>query len=127
MQALLGRRSHIRAWIYLAAAIIAEVIGTSFLAQAVREDGYIGYIIMAIALAVSYYFLSLSVRQISVGIAYAVWEGLGLILLSVIGVLFFKEVLSVQEIVGLMLAVIGVTCVTMGEGEDEEQESIKQV
>lgn len=122
MKALFDRRSHIRAWIYLAAAIIAEVVGTSFLAKAVREDGYSGYIIMAIALAVSYYFLSLSVRQISVGIAYAVWEGLGLILLSVIGVLFFKEVLSIQQILGLGLAVVGVTCVTMGEGGESVEQ-----
>ncbi len=118
MKSRFDRRSHIRAWMYLAAAIIAEVVGTSFLAKAVREGGYSGYIIMAAALAISYYFLSLSVRQISVGIAYAVWEGLGLVLLSVIGVLFFKEILSIQQILGLGLAVVGVTCVTMGEGEE---------
>lgn len=108
-------KSRMFAWSFLMLAIIAEVVGTSFMTFAVRDGGYSGYIIMALALAVSYYFLALSIRKIGVGVAYAIWEGIGLILLTVVGVYIFKDDLSFQELVGLAIAVIGITCVTLGE------------
>ncbi|MCG2968971.1 SMR family transporter, partial [Escherichia coli] len=63
----------------------------------------------------SYYFLALSVRRIAVGVAYAVWEGLGLTLLTVVGLTVFGESLSLQQLAGLVLAVVGIVCVTLGE------------
>lgn len=102
-------------WTFLLLAIIAEVIGTSFMVLAARDGGGYGYIIMALALAVSYYFLALSIRQIGVGVAYALWEGVGLVLLSIIGVYIFRDTLSLTEIIGIAIAIIGITCVTMGE------------
>lgn len=103
------------AWFALFIAIVAEVTGTSFMAESARHGGYTGFAIMAVALALSYYFLALSVRRISVGVAYAIWEGLGLTLLTVVGVLIFKDVLSIQELIGLVLALIGIICVALGE------------
>lgn len=103
------------AWLFLLLAIIAEVVGTSFMTLAARDGGYAGYFIMALALAISYYFLALSIRRIGVGVAYAIWEGIGLILLTIVGVYIFKDDLSIQELAGLAIAVIGITCVTLGE------------
>jgi spermidine export protein MdtJ len=103
------------AWLSLMIAIIAEVIGTSFMASAARNGGYFGYLIMAIALAISYYFLALSIRRIGVGVAYAIWEGLGLVLLTLVGVFIFMDGMSVTELIGLGLAVIGIVCVALGE------------
>ncbi|HHR5881710.1 TPA: SMR family transporter [Providencia alcalifaciens] len=103
------------AWIFLSLAIIAEVIGTSFMASAARGGGFGGYIIMGIALAISYYFLALSIRKISVGIAYAIWEGLGLTLLTIVGIFVFKETISAMKLAGLITAVIGIVCVALGE------------
>lgn len=103
------------AWTCLFIAIATEVLGTSFMAEAAREGGYAGYVVMAVALAMSYYFLALSVRHISVGVAYAVWEGVGVTLLTVVGVLVFKDVLSTQDFVGLAIAVVGIVCVALGE------------
>ena len=108
-------RGGLIAWACLTIAIIAEVIGTSFMADAARHGGYLGYAVMAVALAVSYYFLALSVRSIAVGVAYAVWEGLGLTLLTLVGIMVFEESLSVQQKVGLVMAVAGIVCVTLGE------------
>lgn len=102
-------------WVFLILAIIAEVIGTSFMALAARDGGLFGYVIMALALAVSYYFLALSIRQIGVGVAYAIWEGIGLVLLTIVGVYFFKETLSARELLGITLAILGISCVTLGE------------
>lgn len=103
------------AWACLTVAIIAEVVGTSFMAHAARDGGWSGYLIMAGALALSYFFLAQSVRRIAVGVAYAVWEGLGLTLLTVVGLTVFGESLSLQQLAGLMLAVAGIVCVTLGE------------
>lgn len=103
------------AWACLTVAIVAEVVGTSFMAHAARDGGWTGYVVMAAALALSYYFLALSVRRIAVGVAYAVWEGLGLTLLTVVGISVFGESLSLRQLAGLVLAVVGIVCVTLGE------------
>lgn len=103
------------AWMFLIVAIIFEVVGTSFMASAARSGGYVGYIIMAVALAFSYYFLALSIRTIGVGVAYAIWEGLGLTILTLVGVFIFMDNLSARELVGLGTAIVGIVCVALGE------------
>ncbi|MGC0153981.1 SMR family transporter [Chromobacterium vaccinii] len=108
------------AWSLLMAAIVCEIAGTSFMAVAARNGGYLGYVWMAAALALSYYLLSLALRAISVGVAYAVWEGLGLIGLTAVSVWLFGETLVPQEIVGLGLALLGLVCVTLGESDEQE-------
>ncbi|MBE3211135.1 QacE family quaternary ammonium compound efflux SMR transporter [Enterobacter cloacae complex sp. P32C] len=109
------RNSRVISWAFLMLAIVAEVIGTSFMTLAARDGGYSGYLIMALALAISYYFLALSIRKIGVGVAYAIWEGVGLVLLTIVGVYIFKDTLTTKEFTGLMIAIIGITCVTLGE------------
>lgn len=103
------------AWLFLLAAIFFEVLGTSFMTSAARNGGNIGYIIMGAALAASYYFLALSIRSIGVGIAYAIWEGLGVTLLTLVGYFVFLENISIQEFIGLGIAIIGIVCVALGE------------
>ncbi|WP_313140478.1 SMR family transporter [Stenotrophomonas sp.] len=115
MSRIVPARGALVAWACLTVAIVAEVVGTSFMAHAARDGGWVGYAVMAAALALSYYFLALSVRRIAVGVAYAVWEGLGLTLLTVVGVWVFGEHLSLQQLAGLGLAVVGIACVTLGE------------
>ncbi|AXE30891.1 QacE family quaternary ammonium compound efflux SMR transporter [Chromobacterium phragmitis] len=108
------------AWLILMAAIVCEIVGTSFMAVAARSGGYLGYVWMSLALALSYYLLSLALRAISVGVAYAVWEGLGLVGLTAVSVWLFGEKLVPQEVLGLGLALLGLVCVTMGETHEEE-------
>lgn len=103
------------AWLCLMVAIFFEVVGTSFMASAARDGGYLGYLVMAAALSISYYFLALSIRSIGVGVAYAIWEGLGLTLLTVVGVFILKDNLSIRELIGLGIAVVGIVCVALGE------------
>jgi spermidine export protein MdtJ len=108
------------AWVTLMAAILCEIASTTLMAEAARHDGYLGYVLMAVALAFSYILLSRSLRYISLGIAYAVWEGMGLVGLTLVSVYVFEEILLTQELVGLGLAVIGLICVTLGETHAEE-------
>lgn len=110
-----GSDTRILAWACLMCAIFFEVTGTSFMASAARGGGYFGYIVMGVALAASYYFLALSIRRIGIGVAYAIWEGLGLALLTLVGVFVFKDDLTIQELIGLGIAVVGIVCVALGE------------
>ena len=68
------------------------------------------YIVMYVLIAVSYYFLSIAAKKISIGVAYAVWEGLGISLITVVSIVLFDSDLNSQELLGLMLAVIGIVC-----------------
>lgn len=115
MQWTIWNNNRFKAWCFLTLAIICEIIGTTFMAEAVRFDNLWGYGVMAVALVFSYYFLALSVQTIHVGIAYAIWEGVGLILLIIVAMLVFNEYPTFQEVIGIGLALCGITLVTMGE------------
>ncbi len=96
------------AWLSLALAILAEVIGTSALKA---SDGFSRLWPSAIVVAgygAAFYLLSLTLRQIPIGIAYAVWSGAGTILITVIGVLLFRQKIDLAGIVGIGLIVAGV-------------------
>ncbi len=113
--------THVRLlpWLFLAMAVVTEVIGTSFMAMASRNGEFYGYIVMGGAIALSYYLMAQALNGISIGVAYAVWEGLGVGLLTLIAVFILGEVISLQKILGLTLSVAGIVCVTMGEGDQQ--------
>lgn len=104
-----------KACFLLLGAILLEVLGTSLLTYSAREGEWLGYLIMGITITASYYLLSCAVKYIPVGIAYAIWEGVGMAALAAIGFFFFEEALSLKKLAGLMLAVIGIVCVSLGE------------
>ncbi len=106
-------------WFFLAMAVVTEVIGTSFMTMASRNGELYGYLIMGGAIALSYFLMAQALNGISIGVAYAVWEGLGVGLLTLIAIFIFGEAISLQKIVGLTLSVIGIVCVTMGEGGEQ--------
>lgn len=103
------------AWFFLLGAVVTEVVGTSFMTLSARGDALWGYGVMAIAIAISYMLLAQAVRTIPLGLAYAIWEGLGLTLIALVGVLAFGEALSFIKIAGLLLAVGGIMLMSMGE------------
>lgn len=95
-------------WTYLTLAIIAEVIGTSFLKAA---DGFTKpgpSIAVVLGYSAAFYFLSLTLRTIPIGIAYAVWSGLGIALITLIGWLAFGQKLDFAGIAGIALILSGV-------------------
>jgi small multidrug resistance pump len=95
-------------WLYLLIAIGAETIGTSALKA---SDGFtrpVPVIITALAYGVSFYFLSQALRFFPVGVAYAIWSGVGVVLISLIGAIFFKQSLDAAALAGIGLIVAGV-------------------
>jgi small multidrug resistance pump len=92
----------------LALAITAEVIATSTLKATDSFTRPLPSMLVVVAYAVAFYFLSVAVKVIPVGVAYGIWSGLGIVLVSVIAFFLHKQSLSVYQITGLMLIVLGV-------------------
>ncbi|MET2971148.1 SMR family transporter [Vibrio harveyi] len=101
--------------LFLLLAIIAEVAGTSLMNIAGSNEGYAGHVGMYVLISLSYYFLSLTAKKISIGVAYACWEGLGIALITIVSMFYFDSQLNAQELFGLALVVVGVVLVTLGE------------
>ena len=106
--------------LFLTGAILTEVAGTSTMALIPEsEAGWLNYLPMWLLIALSYLLLAKAAKTISIGIAFALWEGLGIALITAVSVLFLGYELSVQEWVGLALAIVGIVMVTLGETHAE--------
>lgn len=95
-------------WLYLAIAIVAEVVATSALRGA---DGFTRpapSVVVVVGYAVAFYCLSLALRGIPVGVAYAVWSGVGIVLVSVIAWLLYGQALDAAAWTGIGLILAGV-------------------
>ena len=95
-------------WVYLLTAIVAEVIATSALKA---SDGFSKLwpsVITVAGYTVAFYCLSLTLRSIPVGIAYAIWSGLGVVLITIAAWLLFGQKLDLPALIGMGLIVAGV-------------------
>ncbi|XKM14496.1 SMR family transporter [Orbaceae bacterium ac157xtp] len=97
----------------LFAAIISEVIATTSLKFSNGFTLLIPSIITIIGYATAFYLLSLTLKTIPVGIAYAIWSGVGIILVSLIAWLFFKQKLDLAAIIGMGLIIAGVIVINL--------------
>lgn len=102
-----------KAFLFLFVAIIFEIIGTSVLKLSEQFTKVIPSIISIIAYITAFYFLSLTLKTIPVGIAYAIWSGVGIVLISVIGLVYFKQSLDLPAILGLGLIIAGVIIINI--------------
>jgi small multidrug resistance pump len=89
-------------------AIIAEVVGTTALRASEGFTRVVPSIIVVIGYAVAFYLMSLTLKQISIGVAYAIWSGVGTALTVVVGVLLFHESLDAARVIGIALIILGV-------------------
>ncbi len=94
-------------------AIGLEVLGTSLLQRSEQFSRIWPTLGMALCYLVSFYFLSLVLRSLPLGIAYAIWSGLGIVLVSVIGYLAFGQKIDLPGLLGLGLIVAGVVVVNL--------------
>lgn len=100
-------------YLYLIMAIVLEVIGTSALQASEQFTRPKPLILTAIGYAASFYFLSLALRTLPVGIAYAVWSGLGIVLIALVGLVWFDQKLDAPAVAGLALIVAGVGVINL--------------
>lgn len=103
-------------WIYLALAIGAEIIATTALKT---SDGFTRLwpsTLAATGYAIAFYFLALTLRTIPVGVAYAIWSGVGIIAIAVIGAVWFQQHLNNAGLIGIGLIVAGVVVLQLFSG-----------
>ncbi|QFY60926.1 QacE family quaternary ammonium compound efflux SMR transporter [Rhizobium grahamii] len=97
----------------LLVAIVLEVIGTTAL-QLSQQFSRIGpSVVMVVCYAAAFYCLSLTLKVIPVGIAYAIWSALGIVLISLVGLVYFKQRLDLPAMLGLGLIIAGVLVVNL--------------
>ena len=108
------------AWFFLALAIVTEVAGLTVMKLASSGNGLWGSGAMYAAIALSYFFLAKAVRQISVGVAYAIWEGSGIAMITLVSVFVFDHMLTWREALGIGMAVVGIIMVNAGEIHSDE-------
>ena len=101
-------------WLFLFLAIIGEVIGTSALKASDGFTKIVPSIIVVAGYAVSFFFLSLTLKDnINIGVVYAIWSGVGVSLISVIGYLYYKQSLDIPALLGIALIIIGVMIINL--------------
>ena len=95
----------------LGVAIVCEVIGTSFLMKSAQFSRWPPTLAMVFFYACSFFFLSQSLKILPLGVAYAIWGGLGIILTAVTGVVMFRQTLDLPAMIGIGMIVGGVVVV----------------
>jgi small multidrug resistance pump len=103
----------VQPYLYLGVAVVFEVIGTSALKQSDSFTRLTPSLITAVAYAISFVFLALTLRSIPVGLAYAMWSGIGIVLIAAVGWLWFKQPLDLPALLGLGLIIAGVIVVNV--------------
>jgi len=101
------------AYVYLLVAIIAEVVGTSALKASDGFKKWIPNVIVIVGYGLAFYFLSLVLKTIPVGVAYAIWSGLGIVLISLVGYIYFKQRLDFPAVIGMALIISGVIVINI--------------
>jgi len=98
----------VNAWAYLGVAIVAEVIATSALKASSGFTQLVPSIVVIARYGTAFYCLSLALRSVPLGVAYAIWSGAGTALIALIGVVLYKQKLDLAGIAGIGLIVAGV-------------------
>jgi small multidrug resistance pump len=103
-------------YLYLAIAIVCEVIATSFLKFASGDKAvWWAYVIVGVGYVLSFVMLSQTLRAgVPLGIAYAIWAGIGVVLVATISWVVFHETLSWQQLLGMALVAGGVALLELG-------------
>jgi small multidrug resistance pump len=100
-------------WIYLALAIVFEVAGTTCMKLSAGFTRTVPAVLMGIFYCICFFFLTLALKRIDVGVAYAVWSGIGVALIASIGVLCFREPATMLKLIGLLAIIGGVVALNL--------------
>tara|TARA_Y100001968_G_C18802832_1_gene456479 strand:+ start:63 stop:392 length:330 start_codon:yes stop_codon:yes gene_type:complete len=100
-------------WVYLTIAIIGEVIATTALKESVGFTKIIPSFLVVFGYSIAFFFLSITLKYIPLGITYAIWSGIGICLISIIGFIRFNQILDIYAIIGLLFIIIGVVMINL--------------
>lgn len=100
-------------WVYLLLAIVSEVVATSALKSSESFSWLWPSVLTVVGYGVAFYLLSLTLRELPVGIAYAIWSGVGIVLVSLAAVVLFGQKLDLPALIGMGLIVAGVIVINV--------------
>jgi small multidrug resistance pump len=100
-------------YLYLSIAILAEVVATSALKSSEGFTRPLPSLVVALGYGVAFYFLSLVLKTVPMGVAYAIWSGVGIVLIAGIGWLWMKQSLDAPALLGIGLIVAGVAVIQL--------------
>jgi len=98
----------VKAWIFLVLAILFEVAGTTSMKLSEGFSRLIPSILLFVFYAASFVAVTFALEKIDISVAYAIWSGVGTALIAIVGILFFRETVTVLKIVSIILIIIGV-------------------
>lgn len=102
-----------KAYLFLFLAIISEITGTTFLK---KSDGFTKLLpsaISIIGIVLAFYFMSIVVKTIPVGTAYAIWAGVGIVFISIMGIFVYQQIPDTPALIGMTLIVAGVVIINL--------------
>lgn len=98
-------------WLWLLLSIIFEVTGTAVLTASARGYSFIvpSWLIIGISYFLCFVFMQFALKYFDLGLVYAIWSGLGVLILAIIGIIFFNDNINILKVVSIFLIVIGVS------------------
>ena len=100
-------------YLYFAAAIISEVVATSALKATQEFTKLIPSLIVIFGYCISFYLLTLVLRTVPVGITYAIWAGVGIVLVALVGAILYKQIPDIPAMIGMALIIAGVVIINV--------------
>ena len=103
-------------WVYLVFAILSEVAGTVCMKLSAGFTKTIPSVLMWVFYGICFAFLALTLKKIDVGVAYAIWSGVGTALIATVGIIYFREPLTMMRAIGLITIIAGVVILNLTGG-----------
>ncbi len=100
-------------WLALAIAIVAEVVATSALKASNEFTQMVPTLIAVVGYGTAFYFMTISMRVLPIGIMYAIWSGMGIVLISIVGWLVYKQNLDMPAMIGMVLIIVGAVIINV--------------
>lgn len=102
-----------KSYLFLFLAIVSELTGTTFLKKSEGFTKLVPSLITAAAMVAAFYFLSIAIKTIPVGTAYAIWSGVGIVAITLIGAVLFKQRPDAPGIIGILFIIVGVVVINL--------------
>jgi small multidrug resistance pump len=105
-------------WMLLLAAIVLEVAGTTAMKLSQGFSRFYPSVLIFVFYAASFTAFTFALKRIDVSVAYAVWSGIGTVLITAIGILYFREAVTPMKLISIMLIIVGVAGLNLGGIKD---------
>ena len=100
-------------YLYLTLAIVLEVLATALLGKSEEFSKWLFAVGSLLSYGVCFYFLSLALKNIPLGVAYAIWSGVGIVLTAIVSILVFKSKIDLPFVLGSLLIIAGVVVINL--------------